>query len=230
MYRFRPQRRGARTTWTLAVIMAVCLAAGCSKDEPKPIAEGTTSTTAAQTTSSTDGQAGTSTTTTTTGAPATTEANGGTSTTTVKPSGTEQLIISRYEAFWDARAAANAAPPDPDDPALRELATGQQLVTVIAETKDRRDQGLAIRAAKPSVSAMRVRVRSIRGDVAVLQECSVDDGIVYRQTTGEVLNADVVTRSAEATMRQVDGVWRVENTRVLQQWKGVAGCALADDF
>ncbi len=228
MYRFRPQRRGARTTWTLAVIMAVCLAAGCSKDEPKPIAEGTTSTTAAQTTSSTDGQAGTSTTTTTTGVPPTTEANGGTSTTTVKPSGTEQLIISRYKAFWDARAAANAAPPNPDDPALRELATGQQLVTVIAETKDRRDQGLAIRAAKPSVAERRVTVVKLGADTAELNDCSVNDGVVYRIADGQVVDAAVVTRNVRATMRKVDGVWRLETASVFQTWKGVAGCALAD--
>jgi hypothetical protein len=48
--------------------------------------------------------------------------------------------------------------------------------------------------------------------------------------TGQVLDDGVVTRSVEATMRRVEGVWRLADTRVLQEWKGVSGCALSPEF
>lgn len=50
----------------------------------------------------------------------------------------EDEIIARYVGFWDARFAANTGVPNPDDPALREFATGEQLETVISETRQPR--------------------------------------------------------------------------------------------
>ena len=62
------------------------------------------------------------------------------------------------------------------------------------------------------------------------QDCATNDGVVYRVATGQVLDDGVVTRSVEATMRRVDGAWRLADSRVIQEWKGVAGCALSPDF
>jgi hypothetical protein len=55
----------------------------------------------------------------------------------------EDDVTARYEAFWDARFAANEEPVDPDSPALREYATGAQLEKVIAETRRNQEAGLA---------------------------------------------------------------------------------------
>jgi hypothetical protein len=62
---------------------------------------------------------------------------------------------------------------------------------------------------------------------ATVQDCSVNDGVLYRVATGEIVDDSVVTNSVEAVLRLVDGSWKVESTRLLQKWEGVAGCALS---
>lgn len=165
--------------------------------------------------------------TTTTRSPATrTEST----TSSTAPSGGEAEISARYEAFWDARFEANQSPPGGDDPieTLRDLATGAQLDEVLAETERNRDEGIAFRRPADSVYERRVTVLSVEGDIARLQDCVTNDGIVYRVDTGEVIDDAVGTSSLEATMRLVDGVWKLERTTLLQRWDGVSGCALAD--
>ncbi|HRW42149.1 MAG TPA: hypothetical protein P5193_11430, partial [Microthrixaceae bacterium] len=65
------------------------------------------------------------------------------------------------------------------------------------------------------------------GDRAVVQECVVDDGLVVSRDTGEVVDDSVSTHNVQAEMLRVDGVWKVSEARLLQQFEGVAGCALA---
>lgn len=153
-----------------------------------------------------------------------------TTTSTSPPDGgqvEERGLVERYVGFWDARLAANEAPPNPDDPALAEFATGPQLDNVVAETRRRLDDGLALRAADPSRTSHDVSVLRQTADRAELQDCFVNDGIVYRTNTGEVVDDSVVTRSVSADMVLIDGVWKLERATVVQQWEGIAGCALA---
>lgn len=154
--------------------------------------------------------------------PTTTSRPGTTSTT--EPNAEEQ-VVERYLAFWDARLEANNEPVNPDHPGLREYATGEQLDQVLLETTQRRDQGLAIRRAADPVGEHRVEVLGIDGETATLQDCATDDDVVYRVATGEVVNDRVATLNVEATMRVVDGEWKLARTRVVQRWEGVAGCA-----
>lgn len=111
---------------------------------------------------------------------------------------------------------------------LAEFATGPQLDNVVAETRRRLDDGLALRSADPSKTSHDVTVIRQTGDRAELQDCFVNDGIVYRTDTGEVVDDSVVTRSVSADMVLVDDVWKLERATVVQQWEGIAGCALAD--
>lgn len=142
----------------------------------------------------------------------------------------EEEIVTRYQAFWSARFEANQAPPDPDHPGLAEYATGEQLETVIAGTRQNLEEGLALRRPEDSVRRSDVRVIGIKGDEALLQECYVDDGIVYRTASGEVVNDAVATHNVQATMLRVDRVWKLASTRLVQRWEGVAGCALDSDL
>ena len=134
---------------------------------------------------------------------------------------------ARYLAFWEARFQANQPPPNPDLPGLREYATGKQLDNVIDETRRNLEGGLAVRHPERSVARSTVRVVEIKGDAATLQECAVDDGIIYRFQTGEIVNSSVATHSVSATMQRTDGAWKLADTKLLQRWEGVAGCALA---
>lgn len=200
-----------------SMIMTLTLLAGCSSDSGPRM-------------SATPGEASTS--TTSSGSTSTVAIN---STTTVTPSSlgtpaTEADIAARYKEFWQVRAEANRDPVNPSDPRLPQLATGKQLDNVVTETRQHLDQGVAFRYPVPSVSTNRVRVVEVVGDSATLRDCATNDGIVYRVADGQVLDDSVVTRSVVATMLRVDGVWRLAEARVVQEWTGVAGCAQSPDF
>lgn len=151
-----------------------------------------------------------------------------TTTTTIDPVAAE--IVGRYKEFWQARFAANQPPPNPDAPALREYATGQQLEQVVKETRGNLAEGLALRRPGSAPIRSSVKLVKLAGDEATVQECVVDDDVVYRYTSGEVVNANVATNSVEGTMRRVGGVWKLAAARLIQRWEGVAGCALSSDF
>lgn len=138
----------------------------------------------------------------------------------------EDEIIAHYVGYWDARLAANSGTPDPNDPALREYATGEQLEAVIAETRANLDQGLAFRARPNPADIRTVTVVEVDGDRAVVQECFVDDGLVVRRDTGEVVNDTIATHNVRGELVRIDGAWRVSEARLVQRWEGVAGCAL----
>jgi hypothetical protein len=151
----------------------------------------------------------------------------GTSGTTIATS-LEEGLTARYLGFWQARFDANQHPPDPDFPALREFATGEQLENVVSETRHRLDEGLALRAPDPSVASHDIRVISIDGDQAEVQDCFVNDGVLYDAATGEAVDSSVVTRSVSGVMVREGGVWKLARATVIQEWEGVAGCALAE--
>ncbi len=200
----------ARGPFTILVLLVAVgmLASACTGDDSDEIVvPDTTSTTRDPRT------------TTTTTSPGTTAATG-------EQPELQQEIVDRYEAFWDARFRANQAPVNPDAPGLAEHATGPQLENVRAETQQRLDDGLALRPADQPLTDHRVRVVSLTADAAELQDCFVNDGVVYRVETGEVIDDAVVTRNVSASMAIVDGVWKLERATVIQEWKGVAGCAL----
>lgn len=201
----RTASHGRFTIVVLLVVVAV-LASACSDgDSDEIVAPDTTSTTRVP--------------------PSTTTTSAETTAATSEQSELERQIIERYETFWEARFEANQAPPDPDDPGLAEYATGQQLDNVVAETQGRLDDGLAFRATANSVTDHRVRVISLAATTAELQDCFVNDGIVYRVDSDEVVDDRVVTRSVSASMTFVDGAWKLEMATVIQEWRGVAGCA-----
>ena len=193
-----------------AVVVAGLMLAGCGDDRNDEIV--------APPPSSSEQQAAT---TETAPGEATTSSNG------QEPT-VEEEVIARYQAFWEARFEANRAPVNPDHPGLQEYATGAQLDQVLEETRQNLESGTAFDHPEEPIARRVVRVVEINGNEAVLQDCAVNDDIVYRVATGDVLDDDVVTHNVEATMRRVGGVWKLEAARLVQQWEGVAGCALAD--
>jgi hypothetical protein len=196
------------------------LAAACSGDDDSD---------AATTTAPSD-----STTTSTPHTPSTTTSSTTppTDTSTTSTSGTggantaEQEVIDRYVAYWNARTAANTGVPNPSDPALAEFATGEQLEAVVAETQSNLDEGLAFRSAEQPANYQQVRVVSIDGDAAVVQDCRIDDEVVYRRDTGEIVNDVVATHNVRGELTRVDGEWRLARAELVQRWEGVSGCAL----
>lgn len=209
-----PPRRAVISALCVALVLAL---AGCSDDDSDTAASSTTAADRTSTTASTSSTSRDTTTTTTEATPVIT-APGTTA---------EQEVIDRYVGYWNARFNANAGVPNPDDPALRDFATGRQLDAVVAETQSNLDSGVAFERAAEPHNIQRVTVVEIDGDRAVVQECVVDDGLVVSRDTGEVVDDSVSTHNVQAEMLRVDGVWKVSEARLLQQFEGVAGCALA---
>lgn len=209
------RRLAAAVSWLGLGLLAVA----CNGDD-EPVAASTTEADSTTTTSTRRSTASS----TTSPAP--------TATSTTSTSGTgganaaEQEVIDRYVGYWDARTAANTGVPNPAAPVLAEFATGEQLRAVVAETQSNLDGGLAFRQADQPSNFRQVRVVSIEGDAAVVQECVVDDGLVIRRDTGEIVNDSVTTQSVRGEMRRVDGVWRLAAATVIQFWEGVGGCAV----
>jgi hypothetical protein len=67
------------------------------------------------------------------------------------------------------------------------------------------------------------RTRVCSTPTATVHDCNVSDALVVDIDTGEVVNDEVVTRSATGTLRRIDGVWKVATTRVEQAWEGGRG-------
>ena len=202
----------------LAAFLSVA-ALGCSGDDG---ATPSTSTTAATGSSTT-----TEATAPTTTSESTTNTTAATSGSTPPAQSAEQEIVARYIGYWNARLAANSGTPDPEAPALRDFATGAQLDAVIAETRTNLEQGLALRPADDPADFQQVEVIEVDGDRAVVQECVVDDQVVIRRDSGEVVNDAVATHNVRGELQKIDGVWRVSEARLVQRWEGVAGCASA---
>lgn len=168
------------------------------------------------------------TTTTSTRAPARASTTSTISTTDASDdSSDEEQVTQAYLRFWDVRLDANGEPPDPDHPELASVATGEQLENVIAETRRRLDQGLSLRTPESTVMSHDVTVVRISDSEAELQDCFVNDGIVYRIASGEVVDDEVVTRNVSGRMEYLDGQWKLARATVIQEWEGVAGCAVA---
>lgn len=140
----------------------------------------------------------------------------------------EDEIIARYIGYWDARFAANSGTPDPDDPRLREYATGDQLDAVVAETQTNLDSGLVFRRSANPAEIQRVTVVEVSGRRAIVQECVVSDGVIVQRDSGEIVNDEVTTHNVRGEMQRVEGEWRVSAAQLVQRWEGVAGCAHAN--
>lgn len=206
----------------LALVVLLALVAGCGSDDDGATGSTTTldRTTSTARSSTTGGTSGT-TSSVSSSTPTSSDGSG----TTLDLA--DQAIVDAYVGYWDARLAANTGTPNPQDPALTQYATGNQLEAVIAETQKNLDEGRAFQAAPNPANFRRVTVVSVDGDRAEVQECFVDDTQVVERSTGRVLNDAVSTQSVLGTLRLVDGSWRVSGSELVQRWEGVAGCALA---
>jgi len=162
-------------------------------------------------------------TTTTTRRPITTEPP---TTTTSLVDGGEREVLAAYQGYFDAILAANN-PPDQFHPALGQYATGEAFKSVFEAAQANRLAGRALRLPENSKTEHRTKVVSIEDGKATVQDCSIDDGLVVKLDSGEVLNDTVKTRLVTSTLVQENGTWKVSTSRVEESWEGVAGCAVA---
>jgi hypothetical protein len=188
----------ARTLRIAALVGAVVVAGACGGDDGD---DGSVDTTAATTTS----------------APPTTLDD---------ETQKEEAAKAAYLAYWAAYMKATAEPVDPQLPAMQRLMTGDHQRVVTRDLEDRQARGEAARL--PTNSHLRHEVLSAElqpnGSVYI-KECEVNDVIIYDVASSAVINDDVVTKLATATMVYEGGSWKIADSTVIMRWPGAVECA-----
>jgi hypothetical protein len=122
-------------------------------------------------------------------------------------------VLAAYRSFWDDVLAA-AKTADPTSPALRRHATGDQLVTTIAQLSDLRRRGLVLRGPVH----LDPHVISLAPDTATVEDCQ--DGsafLAYDAHTGAPRGRPVHRRDkVTASLTHTDTTWKVFHTTTQQ--------------
>jgi len=132
-------------------------------------------------------------------------------------------VTKAYLAYWDMYLRVNN-PPSPDDPQIAQLTTGPALPALRDLIVTNRAQGLVLQAPAGGPGPHVVTLQSVDGSVAKLSDCTVDNLVVVRVSTGEVVNGNVVTKLISATLVNDAGTWKVSQYDFLQRWDGVTSC------
>jgi hypothetical protein len=130
-----------------------------------------------------------------------------------------------YLAYWDAYMQATVEPVDPQLPAMQDLMTGDHQRVVTRDLEDRQAKGEATRLPPNSRLQHEILSADLQVDGSVhITECEVNDAIVYNVASGVVINDDIVTRLATATMVDEAGSWKVADSTVVRRWPGAVSC------
>ncbi|MGH9185357.1 MAG: hypothetical protein ACRD0U_06035 [Acidimicrobiales bacterium] len=157
-----------------------------------------------------DDGAGTTTTTTERETTTTTErettTTSSTTPTTAPPATPEQQAIAVYDRYWTVLFAAGAI-PDPDYPALAEVATGGHLARAQDTIERFVNEGLRGEGRVVTSNAL---VESATDQEIILRDCLVMENSKLRADTGEVIESGTATFSYRITVVPDAGVWKVE--------------------
>lgn len=130
-----------------------------------------------------------------------------------------------YFAYEEAYLAAAADPVDPQHPELQALITDDQRIYLNGKLGSDLAAGEAVRPAEPSQFSSEVLSSTLQADGSVLLVvCRVDDRVVYKVATGEVVNDAVATSTVDTVMVNDSGAWKVSSTTAVARTPGVASC------
>ena len=136
----------------------------------------------------------------------------------------EEAAKAAYLAYWEAYLEATAEPVDPQLPAMQELMTGDHQRVVTRDLEDRQARGEAARLPPNSQLRHEIHSADLQSDGSVrITECEVNDAIIYDVASGAVINDDVVTKLATATMVDERG-WKIADSTVVGRWPGAVEC------
>ncbi|MGH2749001.1 MAG: hypothetical protein ACRDKB_13925 [Actinomycetota bacterium] len=117
----------------------------------------------------------------------------------------EDELIRDYQAAWDAFLAASD-PPDPNLLALLDTHVGEGLSNAQNAIVNLQANGYVARGPVE----FNPRVVSIDGDVAIVEDCTVDTGELYDAATGaQVSPAGPEIINREVRMERIEGTWRL---------------------
>jgi hypothetical protein len=202
----RPWRRVVGAGAGIALVLTL---GACGSKSPSPSAEPAA-------TSST-----TSTSVASTAAPDTSPPD----TSTVDTVASVKLAVSEaYDAYWRTWEEAITAPVNPQHPGLDRYFTDIALERARTNLQKMVDKGTAGRPADNPVGKHTIRSIDTNGKVAYIEDCSVDDGVIYDVASGNVVDDNIATSLIAGTAINVDGEWKISNTLVKRRWDGVSLC------
>lgn len=127
-----------------------------------------------------------------------------------QPRDLEAEVLAAYRAAWEAFEAA-ADPPNPDHPALAETRTGVNLSAVQKNLGGYRERGVVYRGT----AELRPRVISVTPTRAEVEDCILDQGMLYDGATGRAVDEPATVRKRwKAVLVPVDGRWKAESMRI----------------
>jgi hypothetical protein len=137
----------------------------------------------------------------------------------------EEAAKAAYLAYWDAYVEATEEPVDPQLPAMQSLMTGDHQRVVTRDLEDRQARGEAARLRTNSRLRHEILSADLQLDGSVhITECEVNDAIIYDIASGAVINDDVVTKLATASMVDEGGSWKIADSTVVRRWPGAVEC------
>lgn len=156
--------------------------------------------------------------------------NAGETVTTAPPETTttvpvEQEVEEAYLAYW-AMLDRLAQDPNPDDPEIRERASGQAQDMAVDGLTTMQDAGW--RSEFGDEHGHSVLSVTVDGDEAVVQHCAVDQSQVIDTTTGEVVRDGSATIFYEAALRQTNIGWDVHTVAEIDPLLDNANCSQVD--
>lgn len=139
----------------------------------------------------------------------------------------QDVLAAHDRSIAAYQRAASAS--DPSDAEFKRLFTPEALKELQIRIQQRKDNGVSVRGAEPSVSRIQYLAVVVTGADATLTTCEVDDRIVYRIDDGSVLNDEVTTSRWTVQMSLADGTWMVSKRQETQTWDGeeMATCVSA---
>jgi hypothetical protein len=124
-----------------------------------------------------------------------------------EPLSPEAEVEEAYLAYWDMLDRLAEA-PDPDDPEIRERASGEALLEVVAGLQTLIDHGHVSESGP--LYQHSIQSVLIEDNEAVLQDCVIDDTSLIDRATGEVVEpGDMAIALLEVTLRLEEARWKV---------------------
>jgi len=161
-----------------------------------------------------------------TGAPAT-DSSLDSTTTVPAPTDVEQAVLAAYQEFWRVWLRANN-PPNPDYPDLARFYTASQLQGARASIAGHKARGELV-VLPPNSKYSHHASAQVLGDgtKATIADCAIDDSIVEKTGTAEVINDDLVAQLVAAEMTLTESGWKVSSITFLKDWPGETECHVA---
>jgi len=144
---------------------------------------------------------------------------------TVPPDPRGQEIAGAYAAAIDAARLASAT--SNSSVASLDATHADPILTRVRDRLNSRNLiGQAVKLASPSLASVTILSVAFGDDgAATVDECVVDDGVVFEVSTGKVINDRVVTQRRQTVLKLSGGAWKVSDRINQGEWDGVTACA-----